>query len=527
MRAAPSPEPTEIARPEAGEGTAALVARSRAGDRGAFGELVARYQASALGLALYHVHQREEAFDVTQDAFVAAYLHLHELDDPRRFGGWLARIVVNRCVSWRRRRRVQVPLDDPAARDVPAPDGDEPETAAERAEARAALRQALFELPPPQRIVLWLHHLEGLRYREIAETLGLPVTTVKGRVQEGHRRLGAALGAVRSRPAAAVTAASVRAAAQSHRLKEAIMAQLEALVVRHSGVGARDGLLLLQAQSQERYVTIALPAEDAVAARPRVAAPGPPGSGLLIETRTAASAPPAGEAPSAPSPAPAPESTATSPLVAVRGADFAFFADLLARLSLEVTSVVLDLPRGESEPGATLHLRRAGGADGAPAGGPVEERAVEVPATYGLALAAATGAPLYGTEALVAAGSIGIGGRAAPDAARAAAQVDQAESTHRLGRALAGAAQRPAGPFRVRLVPRAGLVDVVAADGHVLETLPSTRLGFANLSGAATTPAVGHVAISGVGRFSLAVVPDLTETALELTPAEARVDDPG
>jgi hypothetical protein len=151
--------------------------------------------------------------------------------------------------------------------------------------------------------------------------------------------------------------------------------------------------------------------------------------------------------------------------------------------------------------------------------GASDELAVEAPAAYGLALAAATGAPLYGTEALIAAGRVGIGGRAAPDAGRAAAEVDQAESTHRLGRALAAAAQRTGGPFRIRLVPRGGLVDVVGADGHVLERLPSTRLGFANLSGAATTPAVGHAAISGVGRFSLTVTPGLTDTTLDLTPA--------
>src|SRR5687768_8888096 len=82
-------EPAEASRPVAGEATAVLVVRSRAGDQAAFGELVARYQAPALGLALYHVHHREEAFDVAQDAFVAAFLHLHELDDPHRFGGWL------------------------------------------------------------------------------------------------------------------------------------------------------------------------------------------------------------------------------------------------------------------------------------------------------------------------------------------------------------------------------------------------------------------------------------------------------
>ena len=151
--------------------TAALVVRSRAGDHVAFAELVARYQTSAYGLALYHIRHAEDALDIAQEAFIAAYLPLHELEDANRFGGWLARIVVNRCMSWRRGRRAHLALGDPAARDMPAPEEEGPVAAAERAEVLAEVRQALLALPPPQRMVLSLYHVEGLRYRQIGEAL--------------------------------------------------------------------------------------------------------------------------------------------------------------------------------------------------------------------------------------------------------------------------------------------------------------------------------------------------------------------
>ena len=104
--------------------TADLVRRGQTGDKGAFGQLVERFQAEAYGLAYYHLGHREDALDVAQQAFLAAYLHLDSLTDPARFGGWLARIVANECLRWRRRRRPALSLDTPAlieAQQLPEP----------------------------------------------------------------------------------------------------------------------------------------------------------------------------------------------------------------------------------------------------------------------------------------------------------------------------------------------------------------------------------------------------------------------
>ena len=123
--------------------TADLVRRGQMGDKGAFGQLVERFQAEAYGLAYYHLGHREDALDVAQQAFLAAYLHLDSLADPARFGGWLARIVANECLRWHRRRRPALSLDAPALGDLPDGRAVSPERAAEHGELHRDLNRAL------------------------------------------------------------------------------------------------------------------------------------------------------------------------------------------------------------------------------------------------------------------------------------------------------------------------------------------------------------------------------------------------
>ncbi len=174
--------------------TADLVHRGRMGDKGAFGQLVERYQEEAYGIAYYHLGHREDALDVAQQAFLAAYLHLDSLTDPARFGGWLARIVANECLRWHRRRRPTLSLDAPALGDLQDGQAVSPEHAAEHGELHRDLTRALLALPRPQRLALTLYYVAALRYRQIAETVELPISTVKGRIQEGRKRLRRILG---------------------------------------------------------------------------------------------------------------------------------------------------------------------------------------------------------------------------------------------------------------------------------------------------------------------------------------------
>ena len=138
------------------------------------------------------VGEEADARDATQETFVAAWRRIRELRDPDRFDAWLQRIAVNSArmtLRARGRRRVrEIPVGDVAALAAVADQA----TAASRTDADL-LGAALDRLPPDQRTILVLHHLEGHGLSELAEILEIPVGTVKSRLHTARRALEAAL----------------------------------------------------------------------------------------------------------------------------------------------------------------------------------------------------------------------------------------------------------------------------------------------------------------------------------------------
>ncbi len=165
---------------------AALVARTRAGDRDAFGLLVERYAAQARRVARAVLKDPDDADDAAQDAFLSALVKLDQYDPRRPFGPWLMRIVANAATDRRRRRSVRSaePLD-PAI----TGGGSRPDTQAERSALGARLREALAELPDRRRIAVVLFDVEGYTHAEIAEILGIPEGTVRSEVFHARRKL--------------------------------------------------------------------------------------------------------------------------------------------------------------------------------------------------------------------------------------------------------------------------------------------------------------------------------------------------
>jgi RNA polymerase sigma-70 factor, ECF subfamily len=161
-----------------------LILASQVGDTEAFGQLVTRYQQAAYGHALTLLGDREAARDATQDAFLAAFRALRRLDQDRPFFPWLYVILRNRCYSILRSRRPSQPLDDGQAISPDEP----PDADAE------SLKRALSRLPATDREILVLKYIDGRRYREIAEMLGVPVATVTSRLHAARHRLMEFLG---------------------------------------------------------------------------------------------------------------------------------------------------------------------------------------------------------------------------------------------------------------------------------------------------------------------------------------------
>lgn len=183
---------------ERGGAERALVLRARDGDREAFGDLVTRYMRRAYYQALGLVGSHEDALDLSQEAFARAFRARRSLDPERPFYAWLYQILRRLCFNFLRDRRTRTRklaaaagwlADEAGARAA----ADDPSRITVRAELRARVAAAIDALPDREREVLVLKEFEGLRYREMAELLGIPMGTVMSRLYAARRRLAASL----------------------------------------------------------------------------------------------------------------------------------------------------------------------------------------------------------------------------------------------------------------------------------------------------------------------------------------------
>jgi RNA polymerase sigma-70 factor (ECF subfamily) len=168
---------------------AALAAR----DESALAELYDRYGALAYSLALRILGDSGKAEDVVQEAFLKLWNGAARFDEERgSLRGWLTTAVRNRSIDLLRGRslheRRELALN---AEVVSARAG--PEEAAADSEERAAVRAALAELPQEQRDAVLLAYFGGFTQAEIAEQVGVPLSTVKGRMRLALEKLGAYL----------------------------------------------------------------------------------------------------------------------------------------------------------------------------------------------------------------------------------------------------------------------------------------------------------------------------------------------
>jgi RNA polymerase sigma-70 factor, ECF subfamily len=179
------------------EGDAALIDRARAGDLTAFNGLVARHERAVYNVALRYMRSPEGAEDVAQDTFVRAFRSLDTFrnDAGEGFRTWLLRIAANRALDVLR-AQTRRPADSLDSRLDDTEQSWEPESPAEggadfalRSELGAQLERALGQLPDDQRLVLILSDVQGYPYDEISAIAGIPLGTVKSRINRGRARL--------------------------------------------------------------------------------------------------------------------------------------------------------------------------------------------------------------------------------------------------------------------------------------------------------------------------------------------------
>jgi len=179
-----------------------LVERAMRGDREAFGELAGTSLGRLVGVAGLMLGSRDAAEDAAQESLIRAWRDLPTLKDPDRFDAWLYRVLVRTCHDLGRReardRRVRSLDDRHATTSAPDP--------ATSIGDRDALESALRRLTSDQLTVLVIRYYLDLSHPDIAEVTGVPVGTVKSRINRALAALRAALAAdarpvARERPA--------------------------------------------------------------------------------------------------------------------------------------------------------------------------------------------------------------------------------------------------------------------------------------------------------------------------------------
>jgi RNA polymerase sigma-70 factor, ECF subfamily len=167
-----------------------LVLDSRAGNVDAYNVLISRWEKRVFNYLLRLVRSREDAMDLSQDAFLKAYQNLKKLDDPGRFGPWLFRIAHNEAYSMLRKNRPEIGVEPEMIQERPT---ERSTRTMEPLELSLAVERALNKLSHDQREAVLLKVYQGFKFEEMAEILDCPVSTIKSRVYAALENLKAVL----------------------------------------------------------------------------------------------------------------------------------------------------------------------------------------------------------------------------------------------------------------------------------------------------------------------------------------------
>jgi len=164
-----------------------LIGRVKAGDHGAFENLITFTQKRSFGLAFHLIGDYHQAQDLLQEAYLRVFRHIGSLKKASAFKGWMAQIITNLARDYfNRKKEKPVDLQD---LENPLASAADPGDRLEGSLQRQEVRRALALLPVKERTMLVLREYYELSYEEMAGVLKIPLGTVKSRLNEARKKL--------------------------------------------------------------------------------------------------------------------------------------------------------------------------------------------------------------------------------------------------------------------------------------------------------------------------------------------------
>jgi len=168
----------------------------RKGDQNAFGEIVELYKDKVFQLCFRMLGNSHEAEDISQEAFIRAYINIERYNIDRKFSTWLYRIATNLCIDRIRKKKPDYYLDAEVAgtegltlySQIPASQL-APDEEVSKIELQEIIQNEILKLPEKYRTVIVLKYIEELPLTEISKILDLPIGTVKTRIHRGREAL--------------------------------------------------------------------------------------------------------------------------------------------------------------------------------------------------------------------------------------------------------------------------------------------------------------------------------------------------
>ncbi len=177
-----------------------LVRKARQGDSKAYDQLVVMYKDIVYSIVYRMVHNKQEAEDLTQEAFIKAYKSMASFNEDYAFSTWLFKIATNNCIDFFRKRKLKtysmnqsVHYKDEEVQHEYADDEPTIESELVASERSRMITKAIDKLPEKYKVVIIMRHQKEYSYDQIAEELNLPLGTIKARIFRGREMLNKAL----------------------------------------------------------------------------------------------------------------------------------------------------------------------------------------------------------------------------------------------------------------------------------------------------------------------------------------------